>query len=503
MIRKSILITLCTVSTILLVSCTNSTSPNIEESLELYAGLETISEASNTVVTVNRGSDETTDGYFNISVDKVDANPLLAPGKHQAWCLEWKKNLRSSGDTHEGVSWYSSGNNEKWKPLNYFFSIRRELQAEDPELTYREIQAVVWVLAGEMGIAPEFDTYMPVGQLPSRLKSNGEANFSRDKVAAIAAYVLKQAPEASVPYSGVIARTASDQQDMFVDDDGFRLAANGVTVVCPTASPGDTGLVNGVQYEAVDNDLLRTRREERSDLTVLCTTPVTHLRNILKISRGSSSFNQDIGNWDTSNVSNMEGLFKSFINFNQDIGNWDVSSVIDMKEMFYGAVSFNQDIGSWDVSSVIDMKMMFTEAETFNQDIGNWDIRNVINMRGMFSQAESFNQDIGDWNTNKVKDMFSMFYQSDSFNQDIGAWDVSQVLFMNYMFFGADSFNRDISEWDVSQVLNMNYMFFGTSSFNQNLSGWCVENISTEPNGFDEGAINWTLPRPNWGVSCS
>ena len=41
--------------------------------------------------------------------------------------------------------------------------------------------------------------------------------------------------------------------------------------------------------------------------------------------------------------------------FNQPIGDWDVSSVTDMRSMFYGASSFNQPIGDWDVSNVTDM----------------------------------------------------------------------------------------------------------------------------------------------------
>jgi surface protein len=47
-----------------------------------------------------------------------------------------------------------------------------------------------------------------------------------------------------------------------------------------------------------------------------------------------SSFNQPIGNWDVSNVTNMDGMFWRNSAFNQPISNWDVGNVTDMGFMF-------------------------------------------------------------------------------------------------------------------------------------------------------------------------
>ena len=70
-----------------------------------------------------------------------------------------------------------------------------------------------------------------------------------------------------------------------------------------------------------------------------------------------SSFNADISKWDTSSVTNMQGMFFGALSFNQPLS-FDTSSVTSMYAMFNGAAMFNQPL-SFDTSSVTDMKSMF------------------------------------------------------------------------------------------------------------------------------------------------
>ena len=68
-----------------------------------------------------------------------------------------------------------------------------------------------------------------------------------------------------------------------------------------------------------------------------------------------------------------------------------------LRTSFWDAAAFNQNIGSWNVSSVTDISYMFRSAAAFNQNISSWDVSSVTTMYGMFFEATTFNQDLSGW----------------------------------------------------------------------------------------------------------
>ena len=52
--------------------------------------------------------------------------------------------------------------------------------------------------------------------------------------------------------------------------------------------------------------------------------------------------------------------------YKRQIGDWDTSAVIEMDGMFEGATSFDQDVGDWNVSAVTEMNGMFAGAASLS-----------------------------------------------------------------------------------------------------------------------------------------
>ena len=316
---------------------------------------------------------------------------------------------------------------------------------------------------------------------------------------------------------------------VFEEESPFYLDANGVTIKAKEwVTVGTTGKLGGVTYTAVDKATLSDMVEDNKDVAKVVTTLITDMSymlgdlvtfnqdigswdvsNVTNMSRmfvgaagedAATSFNQDISKWDTSKVTDMSQMFEDAVVFSQDIGNWNTSSVTNMTNMFREATSFSKYIGSWDVGNVTDMTAMFYNATLFNKDIGSWNTTSVTSMNYMFRGATMFNQGLGNWDVSKVTSMTAMFSRAKAFNKDIGNWNTSKVTGMSYMFYKADMFNQDIGEWDVSNVLSLDNMFREATSFNQDIGKWNVGKV-THMWGMFQNATAFNQDIGNWNVS--
>ena len=256
-------------------------------------------------------------------------------------------------------------------------------------------------------------------------------------------------------------------------------------------------------------------RKGLPDISTWNTSQVTDMSGLFGVAKGwmrgrpefsscvlpdsASSFNDDISAWDTSSVTRMDSMFLNQSSFNQSLSNWQVDKVTNMYSMFREAKSFNKPIGGWRVEQVTNMYCMFNGASSFNQPLSDWPVDNVTNMCNIFWDAKSFNQPIGGWRVDNVTSFQGMFNGAKSFNQPIGDWRVASATDMSWMFHRASAFNQPIGKWQVDNVTNMHKMFEGASSFNQPLSDWRVDSV-TDMHKMFEGASSFNQPVGSWRV---
>lgn len=266
-----------------------------------------------------------------------------------------------------------------------------------------------------------------------------------------------------------------------------------------------------------------------------------HTTGIGQLFYGCISYNNDLTNWETENITNFQAVFRDADSFNGDVTNWRLDSATNLTETFWHADSFNRDINTnvrtdgnlaWHTANVTSFHgiLAFT---SFNQSLDKWNTYgngSEVQMQEMFRNSP-FNQDLitkevtvgGNtyiaWDTSKTYDFSLMFYESNDFNGDITNWDTSNSKTFKSMFFGATVFNQPIDThsvtiqgagtydaWDVKNSLGTSYsnkfqsMFYTASSFNQDLNNWDVTDGSDMLSMFFK-AFTFNGNISNWDVS--
>ena len=193
----------------------------------------------------------------------------------------------------------------------------------------------------------------------------------------------------------------------------------------------------------------------------------------------SSLENLDLGDFNTSKVTNMNYMFYNCSSLTSlDLSNFNTSKVVDMGSMFSDCSSLTSlDLNSFNTSNVTNMNTMFGGCSSLTSlDLNSFNTSNVTNMRDMFSYCRSLTSlDLSSFNTSKVTNMSWMFRGCSSLKKlNLDNFNTSKVVDMSDMFVICSSLiNLDLSSFDTSNVTNMESMFSGCSSLtNLDLSGF-------------------------------
>ena len=288
------------------------------------------------------------------------------------------------------------------------------------------------------------------------------------------------------------------------------------------------------------------------DNLVMNTTTTPNLANGPSLSgmfyRSAGDFtNSNIGNWNMSSITTVDGMFQETTSFNVDISGWDVGNVTNFTGFMRNNSVFNQDISNWDTSKVTNFYLAFQGCSSLNADLNTkdtgsrlaWDVSNVTSFHGMLSGTTSMTYDIDKWqittDPSKNVTMANMFtgqvnwmtmepktvtVGSGAYQKTYLAWDTQRVNNMAEMFHANNVFNKDIGKWDTSNVTNMYRTFRYATSFNnggqpintrsvtvgtgataRTYTAWDVSNVTNFERGPFENNQAFNQDVSNWDVS--
>ena len=276
--------------------------------------------------------------------------------------------------------------------------------------------------------------------------------------------------------------------------------------------------------ESIDNN----KYKELFDFEGNYTEIVIKLKGIKDVTDASYMFKDcvalialpDIGKWDTTNVTSMEGLFwkcwtliyisNSISNWNTcnlktvygmfvgciyaiylpDISNWNTNNLEVMEELFHSCQNLRKvpDISKWNTEKVKSLSFIFTDCKTLTSlpDISKWNTDNVTEFVGIFEECESLKSlpDISNWNTNNVTTLDGVFNLCKSLTEltDISKWNTSNVTSMNFLFQSCFSLTSlpDLSKWNTDKVTSMKATFNLCVSLTElpDISKWNTSNVT-------------------------
>ena len=286
---------------------------------------------------------------------------------------------------------------------------------------------------------------------------------------------------AETPDLAVVFGTAGDRDDAAL----WEMTADGILTVGSGSISSATIQYNG-DYTTVSPFPLSVRRiiftvpvaaDSRIDLLffnlryletieniqLIDTSSVTTMNHVFWLTPSLTSLD-GVSEWDTSNVTDMSGMFRDVgvnsIGINLDLARWDVENITDMSRLFEATRLNDLNITSWRTGNVTDMSSMFASTYLTTLDLSFLDTSSVIDMSGMFSDAISLRHvNVSSWDVSNVTNMIMMFHNTNLMHVDLSGWDTRNVSWMNNMFTQNRDPLTDYTRYIRAITLGSNFRF--------------------------------------------
>ena len=171
---------------------------------------------------------------------------------------------------------------------------------------------------------------------------------------------------------------------------------------------------------------------------------------------------QGLSNLDTSEVTNMNGMFSGCSRLNSlDLSSFNTAKVTDMAGMFDGCSSLTSlNVNSFNTANVTGMSFMFCSCSMLTSlDLSSFNTAKVTDMFCMFTGCSSLTSlDLSHFNTACVTNMAGMFRNCKSLtNINVSGFDTKKVSTMDCMFNGCRKLTSlDLSNFDTNALVDTN-----------------------------------------------
>ena len=260
----------------------------------------------------------------------------------------------------------------------------------------------------------------------------------------------------------------------------------------------DTSNVEDMSYMFAASPYEQSITADPIDLSGFNTSKVTNMQGMFS---GSHFPFIDIRHFDTSNVTNMESMFADLHKVTSlDLSGLNVKKVSNIQYIFSGSNDLQSlNLAGWELDSITSMYSLFSNLPKLTSlNLNGFTTKNVTDMTYMFAGTKKLaNLDLSSFDTSKVTTMERMFQDMESLNSiNLSSFDTSSVTSMQYMF----SMNitnppistLDLSNFNTSNVTNMGGMFEGMA----NLTDLKIQSFDTRKVTNMDRMFYWAFMSP-------